>query len=268
MFNKILIIAFALVIATVFTHANMAKAQIVTKGLVSSWSFDKASIKGETVKDLWGDNDGTINGNPEIVEGKYGDALSFDTREDYVDFGSDASFDITSAVTLEAWIKPQTLTSKYGMVVGKWNDGAGECSYFLGLRNDNTIRVDIYANAEFHGNHAGTIVDGEWTHIAMTYDGDNQKVYQDGVLVGTFDVDGNINVTPSVSVMVGTAVSRWNFRGIIDDVRIYNRALSRHEIFATTGLAIAGPTEKLAPTWGEIKVGSYGLKGETGYSSP
>ena len=92
MFNKILTIAFVLaVIAAVFTYANMANARIVEKGLVSYWTFDKATIKGKTVKDVWGNNDGTIEGDPQIVEGKIGRALEFDGTGDHVNCGNDES---------------------------------------------------------------------------------------------------------------------------------------------------------------------------------
>ncbi|MBC8235184.1 hypothetical protein H8E77_37035, partial [bacterium] len=86
MFNKPSIIAFTLaVIASAFMYANMftsftdafglrAEAQAVKEGLVSYWTFDQADIKGKTVKDVWGDNDGTIIG-PKIVKGKVGEAL-------------------------------------------------------------------------------------------------------------------------------------------------------------------------------------------------
>jgi len=62
MFNKTLIIIFALTVITLALQTNTAKSQIVTDGLVSYWTFDSADIKGTTVKDVFGDNDGTIIG--------------------------------------------------------------------------------------------------------------------------------------------------------------------------------------------------------------
>ena len=61
---------------------NTAPASVVTDGLVSYWTFDKAYIVNDTVKDVWGDNNGTIIGNPKVVPGKIGEALEFDGADD------------------------------------------------------------------------------------------------------------------------------------------------------------------------------------------
>ncbi|MBM3241947.1 hypothetical protein FJZ31_37220 [Candidatus Poribacteria bacterium] len=75
MFNKISIIAFVLaVIATVFMYATVTTAQVVKEGLVSYWSFDNETIKGDIVKDVVGKNDGNIKG-PKVVKGKVKEAL-------------------------------------------------------------------------------------------------------------------------------------------------------------------------------------------------
>jgi hypothetical protein len=89
---------------TMFSHnGNTAP---VTDGLVSYWTFDKQDIAGNTAKDVWGKNDGTIVGNPKRVAGRVNGALEFDGSDDYVnltnlgDFGGQVG---TS--TFEAWIK-------------------------------------------------------------------------------------------------------------------------------------------------------------------
>ena len=92
MFHKILVMAFALVIATVLTYANIARAQAVKEGLVGYWPFDKDTIKGDTVKDVFGKNDGTIIGDPKNVTGKIGEALEFGGDGDYVNLDGDITF--------------------------------------------------------------------------------------------------------------------------------------------------------------------------------
>ena len=90
---------------TIFSH-NGYTEPIVTDGLVSYWTFDKQDMVDDTVKDVWGKNDGTIVGEPKRVEGRVNDALEFDGSDDYVnltnlgDFGSQVG---TS--TFEAWVK-------------------------------------------------------------------------------------------------------------------------------------------------------------------
>ena len=79
---------------------------IVTDGLVSYWTFDHEDIIGNTVKDVWGENNATIVGTPKIVNGHLKDALKFDGIKDYVnlttlgDFGAKLDFS-----TVEVWIK-------------------------------------------------------------------------------------------------------------------------------------------------------------------
>ena len=108
MCNKILAFVLA-VIATVFMSANLAQAQFVDSGLVSYWPLDRASIKGKTVEDVWGKNDGTIAGNPQIVAGKIHEAMKFDAKNnDYVECGNDKSLDLAEEITIEVWTKPST----------------------------------------------------------------------------------------------------------------------------------------------------------------
>ena len=79
---------------------------IITDGLVSYWTFDQADIVGNTVIDVWGENDATIEGTPSIVNGHLKEALKFDGIKDYVnlttlgDFGANLDFS-----TVEVWIK-------------------------------------------------------------------------------------------------------------------------------------------------------------------
>ena len=84
--DKTMIFLLVFGLATGLMSTNVAKAQnIVEDGLVSYWSFD-----GGTAEDLFGDNDGTIEGGPGVVDGKIGDALEFDGVDDFVDMGDPA----------------------------------------------------------------------------------------------------------------------------------------------------------------------------------
>ncbi len=82
----------------------MAKAELVTEGLVSYWTLDEADIDGNIAKDTAGPNDGTIYGDPVTAEGKVGETLQFDGVDDYVDCGTDDSLKMSDAFTLESWV--------------------------------------------------------------------------------------------------------------------------------------------------------------------
>ena len=78
----------------------------MTDGLVSYWTFDRQDITGDTVKDVWGENDGKIVGAPKIVDGQVGEALEFDGSDDYVNLTNLGNFgEQVGASTFEAWVK-------------------------------------------------------------------------------------------------------------------------------------------------------------------
>ena len=79
-----------------FTEA--AEAQPVQDGLAAYWAFDADTIEGDTVKDVWGDHDGTIFGDPEIVIGQVGQALRFDGEADYIEVPDSEEFKISGKV--------------------------------------------------------------------------------------------------------------------------------------------------------------------------
>ena len=80
--NGIYFMTFAITIS-VFA-LNATPAPIVTDGLVSYWTFDRKYITNKTVKDVWGNNNGTLIGNPKVVHGQVGEALEFDGIDDFV----------------------------------------------------------------------------------------------------------------------------------------------------------------------------------------
>jgi len=250
MFTKMLSIVFALVIATAFMYANMAKAQIIEEGLVSYWTFDRASIKGKTVKDVWGANDGTTEGAPQIVVGKVGDALEFDGKDDYVNVPSPVD---KNENTVEIWFKVNKHTPKQGILE---TTSAGEVKehhpYFL-LQNDNGT-LKIYQEAADYITVSSISTD-TWYHFVAVRNSSHEWVY----LNGDLKVDRGIDTSGDNSEFhIGVGYDDY-FNGLIDEVRIYARVLSKAEIsqnYKAKGLAITNPAGKLSLTWGKIKVES------------
>ena len=260
MFNKI--VAFVLaVMATVFTYANMAMAELVEDGLVSYWPLDRASIKDKTVKDVWGNNDGIIVEDLKIVEGKIHEALKFD-GDNYVDCGDDSSLDCTNGVTIEAWAKPETAE---GVGVGKYNCIVmkEECGPYQLYGTGGTWKFRIETAAGRAGEKDlqldTKIAPEQWVHLAAVFDGKNMIIYTDGEEASKQDI-GKVKIRPGGKVLIGayrTAGDMVAFKGLIDNVRIYNRGLSKDEIkqnFADKGISVVNSTDKLAITWGKIKV--------------
>lgn len=251
MFDRILIVALALVVMFSLVQANVAKAQYVTDGLVSYWTFDAADVDGNILKDVAGTNDGTINGSPQPVPGKLNEAFAFTGDEDYIDCGSDASLSVTSGLTVEGWVY--------------WEGG---CSPIAGI--ERSYRIWIYLDDQMYVNLATADVAwaglpsaipptlNQWIHVAMVYDGSNVTVYVDGVKSLDVAVTGDVAaaIHPFFIGVYLPPRPDCNFSGMIDELRVYDRGLSENEILqnmVVEGGSAVGPIDKLAHTWGEIK---------------
>jgi len=269
MFKRGSILVFALMVtATVFMYANAVKAQLkpVTDGLVSYWSFDANAVTPKTAKDVWGSNHGSIEGEPQLVDGKVGKALEFNGVDDYIEVPHDASLDITGGITVEAWVRGadavgykatfRTILAKdvhqsqpYGFY---WDNVNGELEFVI---NDAGSRLTVPFD------YAGKV--GEWVHVAATYDEKEIKIYADGDMLQSKDISKPL-ITDDASLWIAYdgdfndpdgMIDRY-FPGAIDELRIYNRVLSEKEIqqnFVAEGLAVQPSVEKLTVTWGKIK---------------
>ena len=262
MFRSTVAVAFALVLVSVFMEANMAKGQVVTEGLVSYWTFDNANITGTTAKDVWGNNDGTIMGVPQIVPGKVREALEFDGLNNYVDCGNDKSLDLAGDITIEVWMKVLKLDlgMHYGIVAKR--DACGSFPYQLYLpHNDPVDRPVGFHNKSKLVKSEGLITDNDWHHVAFALGGGAFTFYLDGEASGK----GSTEIGPSdpATLKIGwdscgnNFPEEGKFNGTIDEVRIYSRALSEGEVkqnMASGGLSAVDPADKLALTWGNVKV--------------
>ena len=239
-------------------YANVAKARkVVTKGLVSYWSFDKSSIRGKVVKDVWGDNDGEIKGDPKVVAGKIGEALRFDGQNDYIHIPNDDSLKPLGGFTISACIKADSLDNMWIASKAKSTD------YGYGLwifDNKPGFSVHSAPGVEWGLHSSAEISTGKWYHIVGVYLNPMSKIYVNGELKGIHNeatlTTGDKNLIIGYAEDPGTLFGHFN--GLIDEVSIYNRVLSKDEIkqnfAAKAGLAVVYHTEKLGRTWGEIKV--------------
>jgi len=188
---------------------------------VSYWRFDEGSGTTANDENTTNANDGTING-ATWTNGKFGKALSFDGENDYVDCGNDSSLDITDAITIEAWVKADEnlgrdiLNKEYYIYALRQN------KFYLTV-NGSTISLDYTGQW-----------DGNWHHIVATFDGTTRKVFIDGSEdVSNSDYSGTIDTTTK-NLKIGYKPADWTyFLGLIDEVRIYNRALTPEEINQT-----------------------------------
>ena len=249
--------------------ANAAGQGIVEDGLVSYWSFDKADIQGDTAKDGWGNNDGTIVGGAKTVSGKVAEALELNGVDQYVDVGhpADGSLDFGADgdFTIAAWINVSEIPPDQYTIVSKGDRGSSARILFKILADKAYITL---ANEPGGGpkpdfSSVATVVDGEWHYVALVVDRANAtKIYVDGVLdtEGMASEGTDVNTTSPLHIgkshQDGNAARRF-LKGLIDEVCIYNKALSDAEMeqnYAAQGLAVEPSDKKLTLTWGNIKV--------------
>jgi hypothetical protein len=206
-----------------------------TGALVSLWKLDETS--GSIVKDSSGDNNGTLVGDPQWqpAAGKVGGALLFDGDGDYINIGRDSDFDITDQITVSAWIKVNQFDREWQAVIAK-----GDSSWRIQRnQNENSLEfactsLKIPSGAPW-GNLLGkrSVNDGQWHHVAGIYDGNKMYLIIDGDVDASQSASGRIN-TNNQPVYIGENAENtqrfWN--GSIDDVRIYNYALTKEEVAA------------------------------------
>jgi hypothetical protein len=209
------------------------KISSLQKGLVGHWTMAQDSLKGSLLADKTPyENDGTIYGATFTTDrkGKANSAMSFDGVNDYIDCGNGANLNMTDKITISAWIKLYNKVNSgrivhkggqtnnyldYSLIIGD----NGKISFGASKTSNTILRVRDVDSLELH----------TWYYIVGIFDGANYAIYLNGNKKKTTNAglsNSNINTLN---------IGRRNdgeqyFNGLIDDVRIYNRALSQEEI--------------------------------------
>ena len=209
-------------------------------GLVAAYGFDEAS--GTAVTDLSGQgNNGTITGATRTPSGKYGSALSFNGTSNLVTVPDAASLDLTTGMTVEAWVQPTALGNTWRTVAfketGNYYSYALYASSGTGVPSGNglvgTTDADVRA--------ASSIPVSGWTHLATTYDGNMLRIFVNGVQSAQLLQIGSLTASTGALRFGGNNIwSEW-FQGQIDEVRVYNRALTAGQIQADMAVSVGNP---------------------------
>ena len=202
-------------------------------GLVAHWKLDETS--GTTASDASGNgHNGTLsNMDPatDWVTGRVAGGLDFDGVNDYVNIGN--SFSPNGAITVCAWVKPSS-NGVDRQIVSKGFDGTKTQWELKTTSAGGLVSFRHWAPGAVGVQSIHTLVPGVWTHLTGTYDGATWKIYWNGVLDNQNAASGQVPTTKNLYIgavdINGTPGQFW--RGVIDDVRIYNRALAAAEIAA------------------------------------
>ena len=199
------------------------------QGLVGYWSFDEGT--GNTAKDgSKNGNDGAITGS-KWAKGVFGSALEFNGVNDYANMRNPGGGITNKAVSVEAWVQSMgsnvnanlVFAGPEGLDYGIWIQGG---RFFAGVWNSEGVQYSAISPS--------SPTPGLWYHVAMTCDFNADKVvrfYINGILSCTSAAAGTAIRSGHTTIDVGGRTPNASyFKGIIDEVRIYNRALSEAEI--------------------------------------
>ncbi len=218
-------------------------------GMVGWWPGDGSA------DDILNHNNGASSGNVTFVAGEVGQAFNFDGSS-FETIGTPAVLNITgNQITLDAWVNPNN--TKDGVYFGKANSGQND--YALFLLGDLTGCIKTADGVEYFL-HTGFVPPaGQWTHIAMTYDGTNEIVYANGAVVGTLAVASQPSYTPPGNIIsegipffIGgrngdSPANTLYINAKIDEVEVFNTALSQPDIQAIYDARSAGKCRSCTP---------------------
>jgi len=195
-----------------------------TKAIDTSGQGNEGALKNDT-----GTSSCFTNGAcPVWVDGKRGGALEFDGDGDYVDCGNDASLDITDEITLEAWVYNEGQSGHRRGVVGKRH--SNEYIYGLVVENNEFAFLSWLSVPKQEYTSGVKIKVDQWTHIVATVSSSNVvKLYANGKEAKEEYTLTTKNMAGNGKIRIGASGATY-FNGLIDEVRIYDRALSPSKI--------------------------------------
>ena len=256
-----------LVMTAVLITAGTAFGDLST-GLVAHWKFDEGT--GSTANDSAGVNHGTVYGASWTTAGAVGGALQFDGAYDYVTVPDNASQQIsTNQITVSGWIKlnaevvntQSRIICKQELAGPPWH-GWGLEIFGAGYNNSGSTgnQLNWHDSNGSHVNHLSPtdLNVSQWYHVAVTDNAGLVTIYVDGQQDYSSGSGAGIPAALNAPIQIGT--TNWNpikyyfFNGVIDELRVYNRALSREEI---AQLAVPAPGAVLL---GMIGLSAVGLK--------
>jgi hypothetical protein len=234
------------------THSGEAQISVrsaPSDGLLAYWAFDEAA--GTHVTDHSGQgHEATVHGAQWSSNGKSGAALQFNGTDSWVDAGGmDCSGG--DGITIAVWIRPESFSTGDARIVSKATGTAEQQHYWMLSTIDNgevTLRFRLRTGGTTTTLIAddGVLEENVWSHAAAVYDGAEMTLYLNGTAVGSTGKSGSVDINEEVAVNVGRNPdgSKY-FDGMIDEVRVYSRALSTDELGAL--VTLSGPAGETPP---------------------
>jgi hypothetical protein len=207
--------------------------EVAADAPVSHWRLGEAT--GTVAADARNANRGTYRGGPTLnatsllSADTLSKAVRFDGADDYVDVPDSASLDLTSAITLETWIRPEALPA-----AGTWASVLTKAESYSLQFNGPVLEFTLMQSGARRRLPvpAGTIAAGRTYHVVATYDGATQRLFVNGAQVASRAQTGPATVTTWPLTIASWAGWGENFRGTVDDVAVYAKALAATRVQA------------------------------------
>lgn len=222
--------------ATWVAHDTMPCADA---NLVGNWRFDEMDAAGSTARDSSGNGySGTIANGPTRVKGKVWRGLLCDGHDDLVDMGDQSAFDFASDTqfSLAAWFKWDGASQTWQPIIQKGNLNSSNY-YYLGIKYGAIQFLLKDGNGNYKAISGGNATSDVWTHIVAVKDGTKVYIYVNGSKVtdSTHSFTGGFSSSYPLRVGFLSYITpptyvNYGFHGIIDSVRVYNRALDSTEV--------------------------------------
>src|SRR3989344_80021 len=229
------IAALFVALALVLGIAQMSSAADMSDGLVGYWDMDGDA--SEPVHSVSGVVNGVTSFHASALSIGSTNNAAFDGIGDFIEVADNAELDLTAAVSVAGWIFVDSTAAQQGTVAAKWGDLAeNQRGYLLAIHTDETPRFYVsHTGVDFPSAVGAPIADG-WHYLVGTFDGTTISLYVDNVLVDT-TVSGGAIFSNNESLLIGAndgfgGVLRKFTTGGVDEVRIYDRALTVEEVAA------------------------------------
>ena len=203
--------------------------------LVAAYNFDE--VGGTLVADASGQgNHGAISGATRSA-GRFGRGLTFNGSSSYVTVNDSNSLDLATGYTLEAWVKPASIKS--GNILAK--EMPNGAVYNLYAYEDADLPVASFNDGADYRVTTGPsqLPINTWSHLVATYDRQTLRIYVNGVQVASRAYTSNIQTSTGALRIGGNSIWGEYFNGVIDELRIYNRALTATDIQGNMATAVA-----------------------------
>lgn len=230
------------------TTVNASENNELTDGLVGLWSFNGPDLSGTTAYDRSGQgNNGTLTNGPTVYPGKVGQGLKFDGVNDFVAFGTNLSSLVTTELTVSAWVRPTLVPDGIGRVVATTYDwdavSANVRGWSLGNNYGSEAKISFImydsSGASASASDTSFFTDHltEWTHVVGVFKGGQYlRLYVNDSMIeeDSTSVPANIGYS-AINLSIGARAdnsTQGDWHGQIDEIRVYDRALSAEEVSA------------------------------------